>query len=177
MYEYLINEKTVIFKNEPDMLAGLKAAETAGYSIELVRDNSMSKKADDNFMTEKTPEEQLRATQLEASGGVAGTSEVLQEDFIQDPAESADVVSETPAQQDTELSSEEDSLESLLSDIPEVKEAPVLDVPGLKDKEIPKFEIEEKFDIPIEGPLGLIDPPKIGSSSGKFEKRAVKESE
>ena len=177
MYEYLINEKTVIFKNEPDMLAGLKAAETAGYSIELVRDDSMSKKADDNFMTEKTPEEQLRATQLEASGGVAGTSEVPQEDFIQDPAESADVVSETPAQQDTELSSEGDSLESLLSDIPEVKEAPVLDGPGLKDKEIPKFEIEEKFDIPIEGPLGLIDPPKIGSSSGKFEKRAVKESE
>ena len=176
MYEYLINEKTVIFKNEPDMLAGLKAAETAGYSIELIRDDSMSKKADDNFMTEKTPEEQLRATQLEASGGVAGTSETSQEDFIQDPAESADVVSKTPAQQDTELSSEGDSLESLLSDIPEVKEAPVLEVPGLKDKEIPKFEIEEKFDIPIEGPLGLIDPPKIGSSSGKFEKRAVKES-
>ena len=177
MYEYLINEKTVIFKNETDMLAGLKSAEAAGYSIELVRDDSMLKKADDNFMTEKTPEEQLRATQLEASGGVAGTSEVLQEDFIQDPAESADVVSETPAQQDTELSSEGDSLESLLSDIPEVKEAPVLDVPGLKDKKIPKFEIKEKFDIPIEGPLGLIDPPKIGSSSGKFEKRAVKESE
>ena len=177
MYEYLINEKTVIFANEADMLAGLKAAEEAEYSIELVRDDSMSKKANDNFMTEKTPEEQLRATQLEASGGVAGTSETSQEDFIQDPAESADVVSETPAQQDTELSSEGDSLESLLSDIPEVKEAPVLDVPGLKDKEIPKFEIEEKFDIPIEGPLGLIDPPKIGSSLGKFEKRAVKESE
>ena len=111
MYEYLINEKTVIFKNEPDMLAGLKAAETAGYSIELVRDDSMSKKADDNFMTEKTPEEQLRATQLEASGGVAGTSEVPQEDFIQDPAESADVVSETPAQQDTELPQVDTSLD------------------------------------------------------------------
>ena len=62
MYEYLINEKTVIFKNETDMLAGLKSAEAAGYSIELVRDDSMLKKADDNFMTEKTPEEQLRAT-------------------------------------------------------------------------------------------------------------------
>ena len=111
MYEYLINEKTVIFKNEPDMLAGLKAAETAGYSIELVRDDSMSKKADDNFMTEKTPEEQLRATQLEASGGVAGTSETSQEDFIQDPAESADVVSETPAQQDTELPQVDTSLD------------------------------------------------------------------
>jgi hypothetical protein len=174
MYEYLINDETVIFKSEKDMLAGLKAAETAGYSIELVRDDSMSKKADDNFMTEKTPEEQLRATQLDASGGVAGTSEASQEDFIQDPAESADVVSETVALEDTGLPQADTSLDSLLSNIPKVEEPPVLEE---KEKEIPKFELEKKEDIIIEGPLGLIDPPKVGSFSGKFEKRAVKESE
>ena len=174
MYEYLINNKTVIFDNETDMLAGLKAAEKAGYSIELVRDDSMSKKADDNFMTEKTPEEQLRATQLEASGGVAGTSEVSQEDFTQDPAGSADVVSETPAQQDTELPQVDTSLDSLLSNIPEVEEPPVLEE---KEKEIPKFELEKKSVILLEGPLGWIDPPKIGSYGGKFGRRAVKEGE
>jgi len=115
MYEYLINNETVIFENETDMLAGLKAAEEAEYNIELVRDDSMSKKADDTYAFGNpqkedtfvfggpTPEEQLRATQLEASSDVVGTSETAQEDFIQDPAESADVVSETPAQQDTEL--------------------------------------------------------------------------
>jgi len=162
MYEYLINNETVIFKNEADMLAGLKAAEDAEYSIELIRDDSMAQKSEDTSTFGKpqkedtfvfggpTPEEQLKATQLEASQG----------NFTQDPVESADAVSETVAQEDTELPQEDTSLDSLLNNIPKVENPPVL---------------EKKEDILIDGPLGLIDPPKLGSSSGKFERRAIKE--
>ena len=165
MYEYLINEKTVIFKNEPDMLAGLKAAEEAGYSIELVRDDSMSKKADDTSTFGKpskedtfmfggpTPEEQLRATQLEASGGVAGTSEAPQEDFIQDPAESADAVSETPAQSEAELLLETSSSVSRDKELkqPEITQPIVPLTIKVSEKELKATrEIEKLNNIKIE---------------------------
>ena len=164
MYKYRINGKDVQFEKESDMMAAVEAARKKGYSVEVISEPESS----DNFMTEKTPEEQLRATQLEASGGVAGTNESLQENFIQDPVESADVVSETVALKDTELPQADTSLDLLLSNIPKVEEPPVLEE---KEKEIPKFELEKKEDIIIDGPLGLIDPPKVGSSSGKFPKK------
>jgi len=170
MYKYRINGKDVQFEKESDMMAAVEAARKKGYSVEVISEPASS----DNFMTEKTPEEQLRATQLEASGLVAGPNESLQENFIQDPVESADVVSETVALKDTESPQVDTSLDLLLSNIPKVEEPPVLEE---KEKEIPKFELEKKEDIVIDGPLGLIDPPKVGSSSGKFQKRAVKESE
>jgi len=100
----------------------------------------------------------------------------LQENFIQDPVESADVVSETVALEDTVLPQEDTSLDSLLNDIPKVEEPPILEV---KEKEIPKFELEKEEFIPIDGPLGLIKPLKTNSTKtpppDKFQTRAVKE--
>ena len=90
MYKYIINDEEVQFEKKSDMMAAVAAARLKGYSVEVISEPE----SEDNFMTEKTPEEQLMATQLEASGGVAGTNEASQENFIQDPIESAAVVSE-----------------------------------------------------------------------------------
>ena len=109
MYKYRINGKDVEFERESDMIAAVDAARKKGYSIEVISEPE----SNDNFMTEKTPEEQLIATQLEANGNVAGRNEALQENFIQDPVESADVVSETVALEDTVLPQEDTSLVSL----------------------------------------------------------------
>jgi len=192
MYEYLINNQTVIFENETDMLAGLKAAEEAEYSIELVRDDSMSKKADDTYAFGNpqkedtfvfggpTPEEQLRATQLEASGGVAGRIEASQENFIQDPAESADVVSETPAQEDTELpqvdtSSDltEDDFQIKLDKFKELKDRRAkspdgtLPTDGLQLQKLQEYDYNKDFGI-INSETGEKDPIKQAEVQ-KFE--------
>jgi len=107
MYKYRINGKDVEFERESDMMAAVEAARKKGYSIEVISEPE----SNDNFMTEKTPEEQLIATQLEANGNVAGANEASQENFIQDPVESADVVSETVALEDTVLPQEDTSLD------------------------------------------------------------------
>ena len=165
MFKLTINGETITFESEAEMMQAAKEAQDKGLSIEDAREEAVEEI--DSIDGPQTEQEALEDSVVE---------EGFSQDF-QQAAPSANAEPASIAQEDMELPQEDPSLESLLSDIPEVKEAPVLDAPGLKDKEIPKFEIEEKFDIPIEGPLGLIDPPKIGSSSDKFEKRAVKESE
>ena len=165
MFKLIINGETITFESEAEMMQAAKEAQDKGLSIEDAREEAVEEI--DSIDGPQTEQEALEDSVVE---------EGFSQDF-QQAAPSANAEPASIAQEDMELPQEDPSLESLLSDIPEVKEAPVLDAPGLKDKEIPKFEIEEKFDIPIEGPLGLIDPPKIGSSSDKFEKRAVKESE
>lgn len=151
MYEYIINDQKVQFEKESDMMAAVQAARLKGYSIEVV-------------------------SEPESNVDVAEANEALQENFIQDPVESADAVSETVALEDTALPPEDTSLDSLLNDIPKVEEPPILEV---KEKKIPKFELKKEEFITIDGPLGLIKPPKTNFTKtpppDKFQTRAVKE--
>ena len=124
------------------MMAAVAAARLKGYSVEVI-----SEPEDDNFMTEKTPEEQLRATQLEASGGVAGTNEASQENFIQDPIESAAVVSETVALEDTESPQEDGSSVSLS------EQSSVL-LESFKEKK--SVFMDTKLELPSKEPWGEI---------------------
>jgi len=142
MYKYIINDEEVQFEKKSDMMAAVAAARLKGYSVEVISEPE----SEDNFMTEKTPEEQLRATQLEASGGVAGTNEASQENFIQDPIESAAVVSETVALEDTE-SPQGDGSSVSLSD-----QSNVL-LESFKEKK-PVF-METKLELPPKNPLEM----------------------
>jgi len=162
MFKLIINGETITFESEAEMMQAAKEAQDKGLSIEDAREEAIE---------EIDP---IDGPQTEQE---AAESEVVEEGFKQDFQQAAPSANAEPAsiaQEDMELPQEDPSLDSLLSDIPKVEKPPVLEV---KEKEIPKFELEKKEDIIIDGPLGLIDPPKVGSSSGKFQKRAVKESE
>jgi len=103
MWEYLINEKSVTFKNESERAKGISEAEGLGYSIELVSE----------------PEEQQEQTQEEKQGEkdpilASIEANAPKENFTQDPVKSADAASETAAQVGMELPPEDTS-----SDLPE----------------------------------------------------------
>ena len=96
MFKYLINDEVIIFNSAEERSAGLKDATANGYSIErleLDEDTDVSKAPDSAF------------------GKLLKNEVPTEEDFLQDPAESADAVSETVAQDDTELPLEDTSLE------------------------------------------------------------------
>ena len=96
MFKYLINDQEVTFNSEEERLKGIAEAEANGYSIELLEEPE--------FETSDAPE--------------SAFSQIMQgespEDFITDPAESADAVSETVAQVGMESPPEDTS-----SDLPE----------------------------------------------------------
>ena len=93
MWKYLINGQEVSFNSDQDSerLSVIAAAESKNHSIELI---SRPKK-----------EEVSEAPESAFSQVISGEVPEVEEDFIQDPAESADAVSETVAQKDTELPS------------------------------------------------------------------------
>ena len=96
MFEYIINNKTVFFKNEAELKAGLAEADAKGWTIEYVSGEFNESSEDDwndGFMEEEA-EKQV---------------------FTNDIAKSANVVSNTPAQ-DTELLSEDGSSELSLAE-------------------------------------------------------------
>ena len=96
MFEYIINNKTVFFKNEAELKAGLAEADAKGWTIEYVSGEFNESSEDDwndGFMEEEA-EKQV---------------------FTNDIAKSANVVSNTPAQ-DTELLSEDGSSELPLAE-------------------------------------------------------------
>jgi hypothetical protein len=99
MWKYLINGQEVSFNSDQDSerLSAIAAAESKNHSIELI---SRPKK-----------EEVSEAPESAFSQVISGEVPEVEEDFIQDPAESADAVSETAAQQDTELPQEDGSSE------------------------------------------------------------------
>ena len=99
MWEYLINEKSVTFKNEAERAKGISEAEELGYSIELVSE----------------PEETQEKKQEEKDPILASIeANAPKENFTQDPVKSADAASETAAQVGMELPPEDTS-----SDLPE----------------------------------------------------------
>lgn len=99
MWEYLINEKSVTFKNEAERAKGISEAEGLGYSIELVSE----------------PEEKQEEKQEEKDPILASIeANTPKENFTQDPVKSADAASETAAQVGMELPPEDTS-----SDLPE----------------------------------------------------------
>lgn len=85
MYIYLINNKEVTFKNDDELLAGLRDAEMMGYSIEDITDKKKKEKK-----KEKEKEEDPILKSIEAN--------TPKEDFIQGPVERADALAQTAAQ-------------------------------------------------------------------------------
>ena len=102
MYEYLINEETVIFNSKKERIDGLNEAIAQGFSIKLI-----SEKEPDNILEdEKDLEVSTNPNEV--------TWENLQSgNFATDAAESAEVVSEILPAQDTELPSEDGSSVSI----------------------------------------------------------------
>ena len=100
MWKYLINGQEVSFNSDQDSerLSAIAAAESKNHSIELI---SRPKK-----------EEVSEAPESAFSQVISGEVPEVEEDFTQDPVESADAVSETAAQDDTVLPSEGTSLDS-----------------------------------------------------------------
>jgi len=104
MWKYLINGQEVSFSSDQDSerLSAIAAAESKNHSIELI---SRPKK-----------EEVSEAPESAFSQVISGEVPKVEEDFIQDPAKSADAVSETVAQDNTVLPSEDTSLDSPIID-------------------------------------------------------------
>ena len=91
MFRLIINGETITFESEAEMMQAAKEAQDKGLSIEDAREE-----------IEEQPEDIGKAPESAFSQIMQGESP---EDFITDPAESADAVSETAAQEDTELPS------------------------------------------------------------------------
>jgi hypothetical protein len=100
MFKYLINKELVVFNSPEEREAGLSNAEAKGYSIERVSLDYEEKKEEPKKKEEKDP----ILENIEANAP--------EEDFTQGPVESADAASETVAQGDTVLPSEDTSLDS-----------------------------------------------------------------
>ena len=100
MYEYLINEETVIFNSKKERIDGLNEAMAQGFSIKLISE----KEPDTILEDEKDLEVSTNPNEV--------TLENLQSgNFATDAAESAEVVSEITPAQDTELPLEDGSSE------------------------------------------------------------------
>ena len=102
MYEYLIDNKKVIFNSPAERSKGLALADANNLSVELISDNS-------------TVSDNITGEDLEVS---TNPNEVTWENlqsgnFATDAAESAEVVSEILPAQDTELPSEDGSSVSI----------------------------------------------------------------
>ena len=97
MWKYLINGQEVSFSSdqESERLSAIATAESKNYSIELI--------------SKPTEEEVSKAPESAFSQVISGEVPEVEEDFTQDPVESADAVSETVAQEDTVLPLEDGS--------------------------------------------------------------------
>ena len=126
MFKYLINDQEVTFNSEEERLKGIAEAEANDYSIELLEEPE--------FETSDAPD--------------SAFSQIMQgelpEDFITDPAESADAVSETVAQEDTELLLDDGSTELPSGENYNIDGKPVT------KKEYEAYDAEVKADKPLE---------------------------
>ena len=133
MFKYLINDQEVTFNSEEERLKGIAEAEANGYSIELLEEPE--------FETSDAPK--------------SAFSQIMQgespEDFITDPAESADAVSETVAQEDTELLLDDGSTELPSGENYNIDGKPVT------KKEFETYDAEVKADKPLELTLSKED--------------------
>jgi len=126
MFKYLINDQEVTFNSEEERLKGIAEAEANDYSIELLEEPE--------FETSDAPD--------------SAFSQIMQgespEDFITDPAESADAVSETVAQEDTELLLDDGSTELPSGENYNIDGKPVT------KKEFETYDAGVKADKPLE---------------------------
>ena len=129
MFKYLINDQEVTFNSEEERLKGIAEAEANDYSIELLEEPE--------FKTSDAPESAF-------SQVISGEVPEVEEDFIQDPAKSADAVSETVAQKDTELLSDDGSTELPSGENYNIDGKPVT------KKEYETYDAEVKADKPLE---------------------------
>ena len=129
MFRYLINDEEFTFSSVEERDAALIEAANKNYSVQRI-----AIKKPDSKETSKAPESTF--------------SQIMQgelpEDFITDPAESADAVSETAAQEDTELLLDDGSTE-----LPSGEDYSIDGKPVTK-KEYETYDAEVKADQPLE---------------------------
>ena len=142
MFKYLINDQEVTFNSEEERLKGIAEAEANDYSIELLEEPE--------FETNNAPESAF-------SQVISGKVPEAEEDFIQDPAKSADAVSETVAQDDTALPQAGTSL-----DLPSSEDF-IIDGEKVTEQEFKEYEktiaekdVLEKNEF-ILSPTGFVD--------------------
>jgi len=142
MFKYLINDQEVTFNSEEERLKGIAEAEANDYSIELLEEPE--------FETSDAPESAF-------SQVISGKVPEAEEDFIQDPAKSADAVSETVAQDDTVLPQAGTSL-----DLPSSEDI-IIDGEKVTEQEFKEYEktiaekdVLEKNEF-ILSPTGFVD--------------------
>lgn len=120
MFRYEINGQTVVFKNEIERDAGLAEADKMGYFVQVLEsDETSSESAFSKLLKNEVPTE---------------------EDFTTDPAKSADAVSETVAQDDTELPPE-----STFSDSPSSDKSTTGKTVKIGKQSYPAIDIVEKI--------------------------------
>ena len=73
MWEYLINEKSVTFKNEAERAKGISEAEALGYSIELVSEPEEKQEEHDNTEVSEAPAEKSMIEKMDSSYWVKDT--------------------------------------------------------------------------------------------------------
>ena len=130
MFRLTINGETITFESEAEMMQAAKEAQDKGLSIEDAREE-----------IEEQPENIGKAPESAFSQVISGE---VPEDFITDPAESADAVSETAAQEDTELLLDDGSTE-----LPSGEDYSIDGKPVTK-KEYEIYDAEVKADKPLE---------------------------
>jgi len=128
MWKYLINGQEVSFSSDQDSerLSAIAAAESKNHSIELI---SRPKK-----------EEVSEAPESAFSQVISGEVPKVEEDFIQDPAKSADAVSETVAQDNTDSQQE-----STFSDSPSSDKNTTGKTVKIGKQSYPAIDIIEKY--------------------------------
>jgi len=132
-YVYIIGEETVEFDTEQEMLEQVALAEEKGLYVEPVSDPEDG----DTAEVSKAPESAF-------SQVISGEVPEVEEDFTQDPVESADAVSKTVAQEDTELLLDDGSTE-----LPSGEDYSIDGKPVTK-KEYEIYDAEVKADKPLE---------------------------
>ncbi len=132
-YVYIIGEETVEFDTEQEMLEQVALAEEKGLYVEPISDPEDG----DTAEVSKAPESAF-------SQVVSGEVPEVEKDFTQDPVESADAVSETVAQENTELRQAGTSL-----DLPPSEDFTIDSKPVTK-KEFEAYDAEVKADEPLE---------------------------
>ncbi|GAF88063.1 unnamed protein product, partial [marine sediment metagenome] len=140
MFRLIINGETITFESEAEMMQAAREAQDKGLSIEDAREE-----------IEEQPEDISKAPESAFSQVMSGKVPEVEEDFIQDPAKSADAVSETVAQEDTELLLDDGSTE-----LPSGEDYSIDGKPVTK-KEYEIYDAEVKADKPLELTLNKED--------------------
>jgi len=151
MFKYIINGEEVTFNDIISRDAALAEASEKGYTVQAVEISSAPESAFSQVISGEVPE--------------------VEEDFTQDPVESADAVSETVAQNDTVLPLGNGSLG--FQPIP-LGDGTMPDVSGsvpfsIDGKEVTEEEYKEYEKTFAPEPKFITDPIQIGNIQGEID--------